>query len=156
MTNCSCADFRRAGPADLECILRLESACFTESDGRFNRRQLRMLLRNANAYWLMAPDGQAMACWLKVSNGRKLWARLYSLAVHPEARGKGVARRLLAAGHDWMRKEEILTCRAEVSKNNHTALALYMRDGFQTAGVSLDYYAPGVDAIHLIRRLSAV
>ncbi|MCL5801067.1 MAG: hypothetical protein M1283_00755, partial [Gammaproteobacteria bacterium] len=69
---------RHAGPADLEAIAALEAACFGARDGAFTRRQLRALLANPNAFWLLSLDGRAMACWLKVSNGRARWARLYS------------------------------------------------------------------------------
>jgi len=143
---------RRAVPPDLDRIVALETICFRTGDGRFSRRQLRALLRNPNAYWLVTTDGKAMACWLKVSNGRARWARLYSLAVHPQARGHGIAGRLLAAGRAWMRKEKIKTCRAEVNRGNRAALSLYAREGFQPAGVAPDYYAPGVDAIRLVSR----
>ncbi len=67
---------RRAGPSDLERIAQLEQACFGDSDGVFSRRQLARLLRNPNAYWMVGARGQAVSCWLAVSNGRARWARL--------------------------------------------------------------------------------
>ena len=103
MTDLSVTGLRRAGPEDLDAIATLETACFGANDGAFTRRQLRALLNNPNAYWLISFDGRAMACWLKVSNGRARWARLYSLAVHPALRGQGWGKRLLQAGFSWMR-----------------------------------------------------
>ncbi len=141
---------RRAGPADIAAVAALEAACFGAADGAFSRRQLRTLLTNPNACWLLSPDGRAMGCWLLVSNGRARWARLYSLAVHPVLRGQGWGERLLEAGFAWMRQEGLTTCRAEVKADNHAARRLYARHGFVETGLLPDYYAPGVDGVRLI------
>lgn len=141
---------RRAGLADLDAIAALEATCFGAGDGAFTRRQLRALLRNPNAYWLIRRDGRAMACWLKVSNGRARWARLYSLAVHPALRGQGWGQRLLDAGFTWMRKQHLTTCRAEVKTGNRGARRLYARNGFVETALLPDYYAAGVDGVRLI------
>lgn len=145
--------FRRAAVADLPLIAALEAACFGAEDGAFSRRQLRTLLANPRAYWLIAVDSHAMGCWLESGNGRSRWARLYSLAVHPEKRGQGLAGQLLEAGFDWMRSRRLDICRAEVKADNLAARTLYIRFGFAEAGVLRDYYAPGRDGLRLVRDL---
>jgi ribosomal protein S18 acetylase RimI-like enzyme len=140
---------RRAGPTDLDTVVALEAACFGAADGAFTRRQLRALLANPNAFWLISLDGRAMACWFKASNGHARWARLYSLAVHPALRGQGWGKRLLQAGFDWMKEQGISSCRAEVRADNHTARKLYARYGFRESGILRDYYAPSVDGVRL-------
>ena len=152
MTDLIVNGLRQAGPADLDTIESLERACFGNTDGAFSRRQLRALLNNPNAFWLLSPDGQAMACWLKVSNGRARWARLYSLAVHPHCRGQGWGKRLLKAGVQWMGHEGLTGCRAEVKADNQVARKLYTRYGFHECGLLRDYYAPGVDGVRLAIR----
>lgn len=149
MTDLAVTGLRQAGPADLDAIAALEAACFGASDGVFSRRQLRALLANPNAHWLISLDGRAVACWLKVSNGRARWARLYSLAVHPALRGQGWAKKLLDAGFIWMRREALVTCRAEVKADNHAARRLYAGSGFRESAPLRDYYAPGVDGVRL-------
>ena len=141
---------RRAGPADLNAVAALEGACFDTRDGAFSRRQLRALLANPHSFWLLSHDAQAMACWLRVSNGRARWARLYSLAVHPALRGQGWGNRLLEAGFAWIRCEHLTACRAEVKADNHTARRLYARHGFVERALLHDYYAPGVDGVRLV------
>jgi len=147
----SVTGLRRAGPADLEAIVALEAACFGADDGAFTRRQLRALLNNPNAFWLLGRDGRAMACWLRVSNGRARWARLYSLAVHPAARGQGWGKRLMEAGFAWMQGERLTICRAEVKATNFIARQLYAAHGFRESRLLRDYYAPGVDGVRLSR-----
>jgi len=151
MTDLSVTGLRKAGPADLDRIAALEAACFGATDGVFPHRQLRNLLNNPNACWLVSLDGKAMACWLNVGNGRARWARLYSLAVHPALRGQGWGKRLIEAGFEWMRTQGLTTCRAEVKADNRAARILYAACGFQESGLLRDYYAPGVDGVRLFR-----
>ena len=149
MTDLAVTSLRPAVPADLDTIAALEAACFGKTDGVFSRRQLRALLANPNAHWLISLDGRAVACWLKVNNGRARWARLYSLAVHPALRGQGWGKRLLEAGFVWMREHDLGVCRAEVKADNHAARRLYAGFGFRESAPLRDYYAPGVDGVRL-------
>lgn len=151
MTDLAISGLRKAGPADLDSIAALEAACFGAADGLFSPRQLRNLLNNPNAFWLLSLDGKAMVCWLKVSNGRARWARLYSLAVHPALRGQGWGKRLIEAGIAWMQTEGLTSCHAEVKADNRAARKLYAGCGFQETGELRDYYAPGVDGVRLFR-----
>jgi ribosomal protein S18 acetylase RimI-like enzyme len=139
--------------ADYDRIASLEHRCFGEADGVFNPRQLRALLNNPNAYWLIEPEGRAMACWLVAGNGQARWVRLYSLAVDPGERGQGWADRLLDAGEAWMRKQGHDTCRAEVKADNRPARKLYAKHGYVEAGSLPDYYAPGIDGVRLVKHL---
>ena len=140
---------RRTRPSDLDALVAVERACFDARDGAFSRRQLHALLHNPNAYWLIASDGHAMGCWLSCGNGRARWARLYSLAVHPAARGQGRGGQLLAAGRRWMRAQRLAVCYAEVSAGNRPARALYARHGFQVWRALPDYYGPGQHGVRL-------
>ena len=144
---------RVAGPADLDTIANLEAACFGAADGVFSPRQLLALLSNPNSYWLISLDGRSVACWLKVSNGRARWARLYSLAVHPAMRGRGWGKYLIESGFVWMRTQGLTACRAEVKAGNLAARKLYADCGFQEGGVLRDYYAPGMDGVRLARTI---
>ena len=146
---------RRAGPADFDRIEALERACFGVADGAFSHRQLRYLLANPRAYWMLGADGQAMACWLVAANGRTRWVRLYSLAVHPALQGQGWGARLLAAGTAWMRARGFAVCRAEVRAGNQPARRLYERFGFHETGRLPDYYGPGIDGLRLTLVLRA-
>lgn len=147
-------EFRAATTADFAAVLALEQACFGSDDGGFSPRQLRALLANPNAHWLLRRDGGAMGCWLQARNGSARWARLYSLAVHPRLRGQGVAGRLLSAGNDWMRREGLTVCRAEVKTDNRAARELYARYGFIETAELPDYYASGVNGVRLSLDLS--
>jgi len=145
---------RQATVDDFNRIAALERACFGASEGEFSPRQLRALLRNPNVFWLIGVDADAVACWLKAGNGRKRWARLYSLAVHPGLRGQGWGERLILAGFAWMARNGLDVCRAEVKQNNTAARRLYAGLGFQEIAVLPHYYEPKHHGVRLIKRLN--
>ncbi|TLZ51353.1 MAG: GNAT family N-acetyltransferase [Methanobacteriota archaeon] len=55
---------------------------------------------------------------------------VYDVWVAPEARRRGVARRLLAAAEDWCRAQGYRKLKLEVAASNVAARALYTADGF--------------------------
>jgi ribosomal protein S18 acetylase RimI-like enzyme len=144
---------RRASAADLEELMALEVRCFSGGDGLFNRRQLRYLLTSPRCAWFIAGHFEGAVCVLLAANGRRRWGRLYSLAVDPQYRNRGVARRLLATSFAWLREQGVTIVRAEVKSTNGAARRLYADLGFTEDGVLPDYYGPGDLGIRLCRPL---
>ncbi|WP_406858922.1 GNAT family N-acetyltransferase [Streptomyces sp. HUAS MG47] len=60
---------------------------------------------------------------------------LRSVWVGPEARGRGVGDRLIAAVEAWALRSEADTLELAVLPDNESAVALYRRNGFGFAGV---------------------
>lgn len=58
---------------------------------------------------------------------------LYSLWLHPSARGGGLARRLVAAGLDWARARGVRIVRLRVAADNAAARGVYESLGFRVA-----------------------
>jgi ribosomal-protein-alanine N-acetyltransferase len=144
---------RTATLADLGAIVALEARCFGASDGGFTPMQLKRLVGNPRALWHIVDGGLAAACWLRASNGKARWARLYSLAVDPAARRRGLAQLLLNHGLEALKSEGFATARLEVRADNAPALALYDAFGFEVAARLPDYYGRGLDGLRLTRRL---
>ncbi|HUW99039.1 MAG TPA: GNAT family N-acetyltransferase [Acidiferrobacter sp.] len=139
--------------ADLAALLAFESRCFGENEGAFNRRQLRGLLTNPRAVWLIEGRFEGAACLLIASNGVSRWGRLYSLSVDPQFRQRGVGRRLLRASFAWFRQQGVPICRAEVKSDNLGARRLYAAMGFKEGRPLPHYYGLGHHAIKLSRPL---
>ena len=81
-------------------------------------------------------------------------ADIQTIAVHPELRGQGIARGLLArllATADGSGCVEVLL---EVSADNASAIALYASEGFEVIARRASYYGPGLDALIMRRRTS--
>lgn len=73
-------------------------------------------------------------------------ARLYSFCLHPEARGRGLAQRLLTALEQLAVAQGCTQFDLEVHTGNGAAIALYERHGFEKCGRLRDYYADGAAA----------
>ena len=84
-------------------------------------------------------------------------AELLTLAVAPEARRRGLGRKLVARFLYQARLRSAETAFLEVSAENPAAIALYESAGFQRAGRRAGYYADPqgrrIDALVLSRAL---
>lgn len=81
-------------------------------------------------------------------------AELLTLAVAPEARRRGLGRRLVARFVYQARARGAAEAFLEVAADNAAAIGLYRAAGFALAGRRRDYYAPGADALVLRRPLT--
>lgn len=140
---------RRARPGDLAALIALEAASFAAVD-RFPRRSWRRLLAVPTAVVVVAQAPtlglHGAICALLRANATV--ARIYSLAVHPDARGQGLGQRLVL-GLDRHLPKRIATLSLEVRCTNAAALGLYQRLGFAPAGPLPAYYADGGDGMRL-------
>jgi [ribosomal protein S18]-alanine N-acetyltransferase len=78
---------------------------------------------------------------------------LLNVAVHPERRGLGYGRDLVAAVVDEARGGAARVVFLEVRAGNVIARRLYRQLGFKDLGVRRSYYGPGQDAIVMELRL---
>lgn len=76
-----------------------------------------------------------------------------NLAVHPEYRRRGVASALLNALDQLARERRLSFLTLEVRSSNAAARALYVKHGYQEAGLRKNYYEhPREDAVIMTRR----
>ncbi|TWB54328.1 GNAT family N-acetyltransferase [Nitrospirillum viridazoti] len=142
---------RPATPADLEALLALEKICFEFN--RMGRRSFRRLLERPSAHILVidGPDGTLAASAVLLSRRGTRGLRLYSLATHPDQRGRGLAKAMMQAALDRVRATGHQWLSLEVHPENDAARALYHRLGFRQTSVEEDYYADGSPAFRLRR-----
>lgn len=142
---------RPARATDLPALLALE-AMFPGD--RMSARQFRHHLGSPRARWQLAvEDGQVLGYSLLLLRRGSERARLYSIAVAPSARGRGLGRRLLAAAE---RQAAAAGCRAvslEVRQDNRAANALYRDAGYQPTAVLPGYYEDGAPGWRYLRHL---
>jgi len=137
---------RRAELSDLEDLVALEESSFAID--RLSREQYRRHLDSETAQVLVASAnhrrflGTAVVFFRK---GTKV-ARLYSIATHAEARGKGVGSALLEASEQLARRRGCKVLRLEVRTDNDAAIRLYERLGYERIGRYARYYGDGADA----------
>ncbi|MEL3892400.1 GNAT family N-acetyltransferase [Ferrovibrio sp. MS7] len=145
---------RPATAADLDALVALEETCFATD--RFSRRSYARALASPRAHLrVMETGGRLAAAGLIFTRADTAAARLYSIAVHPDWRGQGLARRLLTALEQTARKIGADEMRLEVADRNKAALALYRESGYEETGRLRRYYQDGADALRLTKRLAA-
>jgi [ribosomal protein S18]-alanine N-acetyltransferase len=146
---------RPATVDDLEGILALEQASFPAEDC-FPRRSWRRLLQVPSALCLVVDDRtdgsaggwtiHASIAWLLRRGSDN--ARMYSLAVHPDARGRGLARALIQASLRRL-PGNIDSLSLEVRRDNQAAVGLYCAIGFTETALLRQYYGRGRHGIRM-------
>jgi len=139
---------RKAVAADIDQLVRLEALAF--KGDKLSRRSFRRWLKHPGCVFLVNEDGGVVNGYILVilRHGTRL-ARLYSLAVDPSCRGKGVAAELIALAEQGARDAGALYMRLEVAGNNSAAIRLYRKLGYTQFGLYQDYYEDHSDALRM-------
>lgn len=137
---------RRATPRDLAALVALEEHF---PGDRLSPRSFRRLLASAQADVLaLEVAGQLLGNAIVLYRGETC-ARLYSLVVAPQARGRGFGETLTRAAEAAARRRGCTRLRLEVRADNQTALGLYAKSGFVSIARLKDYYQDGGTGIRL-------
>ena len=152
MTRNPAISVREAADDDLDALVALECATF-ETD-RISLAQWRRHVASDTACVLVAGprgrvDGAAVVLYRR--NSRR--ARLYSLAVAETARGRGLAKALLAAAEMEALRRGCDLLVLEVRTDNPAAIALYEQRGYRRAARLPAFYEDGADGWRYTRGL---
>jgi ribosomal protein S18 acetylase RimI-like enzyme len=143
------AILRPVSIADEPAIVVVEHSSFAH-DEAFTRRQIHALVRSSRAVCRVATIDGEVAGWcagLTRRHARGLTGRIYTLAVLPKFRGRGLARKLLDATLAELKERGTRSVYLEVEATNAAALELYARMGFCPVRVLPGYYGeqrPGI------------
>lgn len=148
---------RTALISDVDTLVELEACCF--SSDRLSRRSFRHHVNAKHSELAVALDShthQLLGYALTFLHRGTRLARLYSLAVHPEARGRGIAQQLLQHQESVACDHGRLFMRLEVAKNNASAIKLYEASGYRIFGEYCDYYEDHSDALRMQKQIHHV
>lgn len=135
-------------PDDLAEVMEIERAAYSTP---WPESSFRGLLTRADADLLVAEvegrvSGYAI-CWAVLDQGE-----LGNIAVAPEWRRRGIARRLLDAVVDAMRERGVRELYLEVRVSNHAAQGLYRQFAFNEVSRRRHYYSNPVEDALVMRR----
>ncbi|XOV77410.1 MAG: GNAT family N-acetyltransferase/peptidase C39 family protein [Aestuariibacter sp.] len=153
MSNASNITVRPSVLKDLNALVSLEQACF--STDRLSQRSMRHYIKAEHSELLVAEktdesgDTSLLGYGLIWCHKGTRLARLYSLAVHPQARGLGLAGKLMDALEQQAAHRGRLFMRLEVAENNEAAIQLYKKRGYRIFGEYNHYYADQSDALRM-------
>ncbi len=144
---------RRAASDDLDALYGLEQRSF--GDEAFSRRQLAYLISHAKGTCFVALHEEELAGYISLLARPYLHnLRLYSVAVAPSVRGRGIGQMLLDKAVDYARAQGLREISLEVSVNNPAAQSLYLKNGFTPVGRLTAYYHDGSDGLRMKRTVS--
>jgi ribosomal-protein-alanine N-acetyltransferase len=137
-----------AGDADLDGVVAIEDASFNNPTTRawYEAELARPTV--CKIFVIRTPERPVagFAAFWKVADEM----HINNLAVHPECRGRGLGRRLLAGALAAGYAMGVRRATLEVRRSNVVAQQLYAGAGFQVVGVRGDYYThPVEDALVL-------
>ncbi|HAH06211.1 MAG TPA: ribosomal-protein-alanine N-acetyltransferase [Elusimicrobia bacterium] len=135
---------RRAAAADLDAVLAIEGSWKTTP--HWSRRQFEAELKSPRSIFVVAEADLAVlayaAAWVVVDE-----AQVLSVAVHPGALRRGLARKTLNGLLDEALKSGCRKATLEVSETNEGARRLYESMGFAAVGKRPGFYPDGTAAI---------
>lgn len=134
---------RRAGWRDLEAVTQLEKLCFPLD--AWPLLEIIGTLTLPGVVRLKAMAGRQLVGF--ISGERRRLEKLgwiATICVHPERRGQGIGRALLATCEARMNMPRV---RLTVRTSNLEAVALYQRCGYTQVGEWPRYYAGGEDGL---------
>lgn len=139
---------RKASRKDLDAIVAVENACF--ADERFSRRQLSYLAYKAKGVLYVAETEAGVVGYLSLL--RRVGAtklRIYSIAVHPHARGQRIGQLFIEKSKEYARSAGLQGISLEVRTDNVAAIGLYHKHGFVEKEVIEDYYGAGKNGFRM-------
>jgi len=138
---------------DLAALVSLENRCFVTD--RLSQRSFRYLLTKGNAETLVEEASGVLRgyCIVLFNEGTSI-ARLYSIAVDPEAQGQGVARALVQAAEHMAIDNDCVHMRLEIRIDNRASIGLFKKCGYKQFGSILDYYEDHMDALRCEKSLA--
>jgi len=138
----------RATRADLAALWELEQSAFLGD--RISSQSWSRLIASRSAHVTVARgsgEESLLGATVLLQRARSSVTRLYSLAVAPWARGRGLAGRLLASAIAQSREIGAAVLQLETRVDNHAAQRLFGRHGFTPLGREAAYYEDGTDAL---------
>lgn len=98
--------------------------------------------------------GGAAVAWntpeIEMLEGRKDFACLWDLRVHPNCRGKGIERNLFSYAINWAREKQCRRLKIETQNINVPTCRFYARQGCELRGINRYAYGEVLDEIQLL------
>ena len=141
---------------DLAALHHIEQTCFTTD--RLSKSRFKFYIEAPHAELIVAEQTDIAANdnspkilgygLLLLRRGTQL-TRLYSIAVLPDARGLGIAEKLINCLGERALLRGKRFMRLEVAVGNEGAIKLYKKLGFSQFGMYTDYYDDHTDALRM-------
>ncbi len=118
---------RKAQQADIPAILEIEWECFREDS--FSKEQFAYLIsRSKGIFYVMMEADRVIAYVSLLFHGGTRYLRIYSIAVHPDYRGRELGQVLMDQTIQTAGECKAAKITLEVKVTNTSAIGLYMKN----------------------------
>ena len=124
----------------LDALYRIEEQCF--SDEAFTKRQIAYLLTDYNTIAIAAKVNTEVAGFIiaQVETDESEFGHIITINVAPNCRRKNIGTKMFQEIEYRLKQQGIDECRLEVREDNHDAIKLYHKIGYQTISKLERYY----------------
>lgn len=131
---------RDATMADLDALVALENACYPPRQA-YSRHEYRYALATARAVNLALEEDDRLIGFVGAFH-HSAWrvGHVYTVNVHPDARGRGLGKLLMRACEERLRALGMKRVVLEVNVRNDAAIWLYEACGYQKLQRLAGYY----------------
>ncbi len=145
-------DIKPAALADIPLLTDIEQACFV-TDRLSVRSFRRFISEKRSDLYLCFHNNQLAGYYLLLYRRGTSLARLYSIAILPAFRGKGLAATLMTDAEQKALARYCAFLRLEVRPDNPSAIRLYQRLGYHPFGMKIDFYEDHADALCMQKQI---
>lgn len=140
---------RAATSADVAAMAAIERQCFSDP---WSARSFREMLDADDTFGLVMETPAAGVIGYLLARTVVDEAEILNLAIRPDHRRRGLARRLLARGMEEIVGRGVVSVFLEVRTSNEAGRALYAGAGFGPIGRRRAYYERPVEDAIVLRR----
>ena len=127
-------DIDLAVASDAPAVIALWEACGLTRPWNDPQQDFDRALRHDNCAILLVYEGEELVGSIMVGDdGHRGW--VYYLASHPERRGEGIGRQLMASAERWLKLRDCPKIQLMVRSDNETARGFYTRLGYDVQDV---------------------
>lgn len=144
---------RKATLEDLPTLLELEKVCFRTNPYRQEQIEWFLSTRKAVTFLSIREDRAVGSVMMSIGGSQ---GKVVSIGVHPDWRGKGVAKELMKVADKWFTDFGVTEIGLEVSVQNPEAIRLYSSLGFEVARTLKSYYSRNEDAFYMRKEIPKV
>lgn len=137
---------------DLETLWRLDQACFPPEIS-YSRNELSTYIRRKGSFTLVATEEGVGRIVGFIVAYRGPVGHIITIDIAAEARRSGVGTLLLQAAEERLREAGSQAVGLETAVDNAAALSFYKRHGYSVVRTWPRYYANGVDALMMQKKL---
>lgn len=138
--------------SDLDVITEIDQLCFPPGIA-FDREVFEYCLSQEFCRGFGVEREGRLAAFAIINFTGPRSMQIVTIDVLPEHRGQGLARTIMSEIEGAARGHDVRRIVLQVSTQNETAIALYQKWGFQIKSVLPDYYARGMDAFLMDKKI---